>query len=285
MLHLFKNKLFLLLIATIIIFTVIGISAQQNSSINKFSSVFSVVMSPLQQFFSFSGQKIEGSLTFFNDIKALKKENDDLKATVDQMQKDNRELAVYKEENQKLKETLNLKDEFNDYDFVGANVIAKDPGNWFNVFRIDRGGSDGIGNDFPVITSSGLVGRVINPDPTSSKVVSIIDVDSVVSGIISKNRYVVVVKGDITLKDQGLCRMDYIPAEADVEVGDTVETSGLGGIFPKGIIIGRVKAVSQSTSELDRYAVIDPAVDFKRLEEVFILKNKTNNTGIGSAQK
>jgi rod shape-determining protein MreC len=272
-------------LVTIAIFFTIGLSAKPDSNANWVSHIINATVSPLQKIFSFSGQKVSGSLSFFKDVKAVQKENEELKARIDQLEKENAQLQEYKVKNEELKSALNLKDQFNEYDFVGANIIAKDPGNWFNVFTIDIGKNNGIGNNFPVVTGKGLVGSVYSTGLISSKVVSIIDIDSTVSARISKSREVVRVKGDITLKEQGLCRMDYISPEVDVEVGDTIETSGLGGIFPKGIIIGKVKEIRQTNNELNRYAVIEPAVDFKRLEEVFVLKSKTGNTGVDNTAK
>lgn len=285
MLRIFKNKLFLLILFTMIIFIVMGVSSKQESKANWFGNAINITFSPLQKFFSFSGQKIDASLSFFKDISAVKKENQELKARIDQLEKDTKDLEEYKKKNKDLRDALNLKDQFHDYEFIGANIIAKDPGNWFNIFTIDIGRKDGIVNNCPVITSRGLVGSVYNSGVLSSKVITIIDMDSTVSARISKSREMVRVKGDITLKDEGLCRMDYISPEADVAVGDTIETSGMGGIFPKGIVIGKVKEVRQTNNELSRYAIIEPVVDFKRLEEVFVLKSKSNNTEVGSSEK
>jgi len=252
-----------------------GISARQDSIVNRFGGILNAVMPPFQRLFSISGQKSGAFISFFRDTKAIRMENEQLKIKVDNLEKENNELKSFKEENKELKAVLNLKDQFNSYDFIGANITAKDMGNWFNVFTVDRGSRDGIAKDFPVITGKGLVGKVFSAGSISSKVISIIDVDSTVSARISKTRDYVRVKGDINLKNKGLCVMDYIPLDVDVEVGDTVETSGIGGIFPKGIIIGSVKEIRQTSSEMNRYAIIEPAVDFQRLEDVFILKSKS----------
>lgn len=276
MLNLFKKKSFLLMLITLVIFLLIGLSSNENSRINWLNNSVSVVLSPLQKVFLSSGEKVSASMSFFKDIKAAKLENDELKAKIDQLEKENSELIGYREKIKELKVALNLKDQFNDYVLIGANIIGKDAGNWFNIFNIDRGSRDSIGWNYPVITGKGLVGRVSVSDVFSSKVISIIDPDSTVSGRISRTRDTVLVKGDLTLKAQGLCRMDHIKPEVDVSFGDTIETSGIdGGIYPKGIIIGKVKSVSQNTSELSRYAIIEPAVDFKRLEEVFVMKGKS----------
>ncbi len=275
MLRLFKSKLFILLFVTVVILSVMGISARQDSIVNRFGGILNAVMPPFQRLFSISGQKSGAFISFFRDTKAIRMENEQLKIKVDNLEKENNELKSFKEENKELKAVLNLKDQFNSYDFIGANITAKDMGNWFNVFTVDRGSRDGIAKDFPVITGKGLVGKVFSAGSISSKVISIIDVDSTVSARISKTRDYVRVKGDINLKNKGLCVMDYIPLDVDVEVGDTVETSGIGGIFPKGIIIGSVKEIRQTSSEMNRYAIIEPAVDFQRLEDVFILKSKS----------
>lgn len=280
MLRIFKSKVFLFGLITICILIVIGVTSRQGSQANWLSHIANAAISPFQKIFSLSAEKVEGGLSFFKDIKAVQKENEELKAKIDQLEQENRELQEYREKNKEFREVLNLKDQFNDYDFVGANIIAKDPGNWFNIFTIDIGKKDGIENNFPVITSKGLVGSVLSSGAISSKVITLIDIDSTVSARISKSREIVRVKGDITLKEQGLCRMDYISPEVDIEVGDMIETSGIGGVFPKGIIIGKVKEIRQTNSELSRYAVIEPAVDFKRLEEVVVLKSKTGNVGV-----
>ena len=279
LLRLLKNKVFILIAATLSIFIVMGLSAGESRKTAYIGNALNVPLSPLQSFFSFIGDKIEGTFIFFRDMRSMEEENKELKAEIDRLENENRSLLRYREENKSLREALDLKDQFNDYESIGGNIIAKDAGNWFNVFTIDRGSNEGITKNSPVITSKGLIGSVIETAPFSSKVLSIIDIDSTVSAVISKSTDIVKVRGDLKLKDQGLCRMDYIPAELELEIGDTVETTGLGGIFPRGILIGTVKEIRQEANELDRYAVIEPAADFKRLQEVFVLKSKYNNAG------
>lgn len=285
MLRLFKSKFFVFTLLTVIILISIGVSAKKDSKLHYIGDAISIPLAPVQSFFSYLGQQINGSISFFNDSKALKKENQALKAKLDKLQDENRNLMRYAKENKELRAALDLKDQFNDYDYVGGNIVAKDLGNWFNVFTIDRGSDDGITVDSPVITSKGLVGSVNHTFPFTSKVLSIIDIDSTVSAIVSKSLEFVLVKGDLNLKNQGLCRMDIMSMNIDIEVGDTIETSGFGGIFPRGILIGKVKQVVQTNNELNRYAIIEPAVDFRKLQEVFVLRSKIKNGGTGSVKK
>jgi len=254
-----------------------GISSKGDSKLNVIGNTVSTVFNPFQEFFSYSAKKVEGMFSFFKDKNTVLKENKKLKEDVDNLQNQNRQLLEYKKKNIELMEDLNLKNQFNDYSQTGANVIAKDMGNWFNIFKIDRGSNDGIVNGMPIVTSKGLVGKVMSTEFTSSKVIPIIDPDSSVSAIISKTRDDVIIKGDLTLKDLGYCRMDYIPLDADIAVGDEIETSGIGGVFPKGILIGRIKEIRRTNNDLNRYAIIQPSVDFRRIEEVFVLENKSKN--------
>lgn len=273
-----KSKLFLLILITIIALVVIGVSSQQGSKMNWVSNVLSVPLAPVQKLVSYASNSIDKGLSYFRDMDELKQENEKLKASIDKLEQDNRDLDSYRRENVELRQALNIKDQFAEYnDILGANIIAKEPGNWFQVFTIDRGTKDGLKNGYAVVTSGGLVGSVVNPGLVSSKVVSIIDIDSFVSVRINKTMELAVVKGDLSLKNQGLCRMEYISTDANIGVGDSVETSGQGGIYPKGILVGKVKEIRQTSSEMNRYAIIEPAVDFKRLDEVLILKKKADN--------
>jgi rod shape-determining protein MreC len=262
-----------------------GITGGQNKNLNGIGNIVSVPLTPVQNLISLIDGKIGGVLSYFRDMKAIQLENEDLKAEIDKLKNDNLELEEYKSKINDLKEALNLKDQLKEYDPIGTNIISKDPGNWFNVFRVDRGSKDGVVYNSPIITSKGLVGRITQTDALSSKAESIIDLNSVISGRLVRTRDLVRVLGDMSLKDQGLCRMDYIPIDVDIMVGDAIETSGIGGIYPKGIIIGKVKEVRKSSNELNKYAVIEPAVDFRRLEEVIILKNRTNIETAGSEGK
>lgn len=274
MLRLFKNKIFILVSVTVVTLVVIGLSSIQNSKINLVGDVFSTVLSPFQRFMNYSDKKINDFFAHFEDIDKLRKENEELRQTVTKLVYENEKLIDLKIKNEELRKALDIKDQYSTMDMIGANIIAKDMGNWFDIFIIDRGAKDGISNNYPIVTSNGLVGRVMQTDVFTSKVISIIDEDSSISARLSRTSDIVVVKGDRKLKEQGLCIMTYIPADADISAGDRVETSGVGGIYPKGILIGKVKEVRQRTNELDRYAIIEPAVDFKRLEEVFILREK-----------
>ena len=250
----FKSRALIVLIVSLVLIVTIGLT------INPLSSV------------TYAGQEIEAGVGLFNNVEVLRAENKALKEEIDRLNNERTEYVRLKTENDDLKNVLKLKDQLDGIDMAGANVIAKDSGNLFNIFLVDKGVTNGISYNMPVVTSKGLVGKVSSSQPFSSKITSIIEDGSAASAIVAKSGDLVVVKGDLKLGKEGLCKLLYIPNDLDLTQGDVIETSGLGGIYPKGIIIGTVKEVRTGESDLDRYAIIQPAVDLRRLSQVVILK-------------
>jgi len=258
-----------------------GVSYSDNSRLKWLNNIISVPLSPVQGFFMSVGRNIEEGLSFFTNIEDIRRENEVLRAKVKELEMENRELAKLKGKNEELRLALNLKDQFASYSIIGANIIGVDPGNWFDIFKLDVGEKDGIKENYAVVTGEkALVGRIVSTDLTTSRVLTIVDESSAVSAYIENSGTgYAIVRGDISLREQGLCRMDYIPLDVEVSVGDVVETSGIGGIFPKGILIGKITDIRQTGNEMTRYAIIEPAADFKKLQEVYILKNLNEDDG------
>ena len=270
----FTNKVFILVVVVILLLALAAVSYSEMSGVNIISNIISVPAAPLQRAYAFVTGKVGDFFGYFEDVKLLKTENERLNQRISELEQQILDIDKLTKENKELRDALDFKDQYEEYDFLGASIIAKDPGNWFDVFTVNRGMNDNIVNNSPVITSYGLVGRVSKTDLITSRVVSIIDMDSTVSARLSKSRDLIVVRGDVELRSKGLCRVDYIPPNTDVMPGDTVETSGVGGLYPQGIIIGKVVKVIRNEGQYDSYAIIQPVVDFKRLEEVIILKKK-----------
>lgn len=231
-------------------------------------------MVPIQKGITLTVSKIEDSLLYFKDTKSVSLENQALSLKVDQLEEENRKLGGLAEENNRLREILGIKDKFENYQTITSRIIAKDPGNWFNYFTIDKGIADGVGANMAVLTPKGLVGQVVSATRNSARVMAIIDEGSSISARVEKSRDLVIVRGQMDLKDNGLAKLIYIPAGLQLQQGDIIETSGMGGIFPAGIMIGKVEQYSEDKPQLMRDAIIRPAVNFKNLEEVIVLKNK-----------
>jgi rod shape-determining protein MreC len=159
-----------------------------------------------------------------------------------------------------FKQTLNLP-------VIPAQVIGLDPSGWFKSIIIDKGKQAGLRLDMPVVNAFGVVGRVVSVSPNYAKVLLIIDQNSAIDCLIQRSRDRGMLKGLMS----EICKLDYVVKSSDVKVGDILVTSGLGGVFPKGLPMGRVLKVKEMPGELFKDVSIMPAVDFSKLEEVLVV--------------
>jgi len=156
-----------------------------------------------------------------------------------------------------------------DLKFLPASIVAKDPSPWYTAAMINRGDKDGIKAGFPVLVPDGLVGRVTAVSYEYAKVILITDPNSSVDALVDRTR----ARGIVTGEGGGMCRFDYVLRKSDVRMGDMVITSGFGGIFPKGIPIGRVTSLIRRNSGLFQQINVTPCVDLDKLEEVMVVVN------------
>lgn len=194
-----------------------------------------------------------------------------LQNQIKQMELQTESMDEVKKENNRLRALLGMK-ESGELAYTGASVIAMTPGNWFSSFTIDKGADDGLAPDMPVVTEKGLVGRIVGVSANTSVVRSIVDSQSAVAAIVEKTRDNGIVSGTLNISGSGdLMQMEYISDEATINIGDRILTSGLDGVYPKGILIGTVKAISRQMNSSSGTLVIQPSVDFKRIEEVLVV--------------
>ena len=181
-------------------------------------------------------------------------------------------------ENERLREALDAKEEYESLEPLFAKVIAKDTGLWFETFTLNKGQNDGVMPNMAVVNADGLIGRINTVGYNYSTVISIIDSRSSVASLIGRTRDNGMLQG--ALQPEGSeteCRMYYLTNLANVKVGDQVFTSGLDSRFPKGLLIGNVTAVSRSSQSSDKYVSVLPAVNFSSIEEVFILREQVES--------
>ena len=270
----YKNKKTGVIGIVITLLLLIMIVILSNTSIENFSQIGGALGSfvvPVQNGITYIKNKLIGNNTFFTDITNLKEENEKLKEENSKLEQDLRELEIIKAENETLKEYVNLKDKYTEYTTMPGYVINKDISNYSNVIIINVGEKDGIKINMPVISDEGLVGHVISVTSNTAKVQTILDTSSAVSSVCGTARDGMIVKG--SLEDDNMLKATYISTSATLLEGDKVETSGLGGIYPKGITIGTVKEIINTKNMSNRYLVIEPAVDFNKLETVLVILN------------
>ena len=260
------------IVITIIILIILVILSNTNiAKLSYIENAFSSIVMPIQNGLTYLKNKIVGNDSFFVDMNQIRTENEELKSKNSQLEQSLRELEIIKSENTTLKEYLNLTDKYQTYSTVPAYIINKDISNYSNIFVINVGEDDGIKENMTVISDKGLVGHVISVSKNTSKVQTIIDTASSVSATISTSRDSVICKG---ILEESTLRATYIPTDATLVQGDSVETSGMGGIYPKGIHIGTISKIINTQNVTDRYAMITPAVDFKKVETVLVITNE-----------
>ena len=177
------------------------------------------------------------------------------------------------QENARLKVLLDAQSRYESLDPIYAKVIAHAPGQWFETFSINRGKNDGVSVGMSVANGDGLVGRVYEAGINYAKVICIIDSRSAVACMVQSTRDNGILRGEVAQSDaQAECYVYYLPSLNNVVPGDVVITSGTDSLFPKGLHIGTVTAVSMDAGSEGSYAVVAPSVDFRHLEEVFVLR-------------
>ncbi len=237
--------------------------------------VLSAVAKPFLTVFNDIGRQVDNVASTVRELGTLRSDNRRLQSTVDTLTIDNARLAEVQTENQQLRELLRFRQLNPYYDFRGgqviARVISRGASNYLSALSIDLGMDQGIAPGMPVVTERGLVGRIQKVGPTTATVLLITDPSSGVQAMIKRenSRAVGVVSGQAGT----LPIMEYIAQEADVAVGDEVETSGLGGNFPKGLTLGQVTEVKKRDFDMYQQAIVRPTVDFNRLEFVLVITN------------
>jgi rod shape-determining protein MreC len=252
----------LLLLAALLWYSV---SLHQQDETNSMESLVLRVTGPVQAGFDRIIKSVADTWGHYlylvdtaDENRQLKEQNRSLQAALTQSD----EIRL---ENARLRLLLDFK-EAQEIDTLPARVIAEDASSWFRTIMIDKGHEHGVSEGMPVVVAEGVVGRIVRSSPRYSRVLLITDASSAVASLLQENRA------------RGVCRgqgeqlvFDFVLRQEEVKVGDRVVTSGMGGVFPKGLVIGNVKSVDRQEFGLFQAIEVTPAVDFSHLEEVLVL--------------
>lgn len=243
------------------------------SSLNK---LVGYVVVPFQDGVSRIGTWISVRIDELGELRIVLQENQELKQQLDELTIQNTQLQQDKYELNNLRELYKLDEQYSGYEKVGARIIARDSGNWFHAFTINKGAEDGLSIDMNVIAGGGLVGRIIDIGPNWAKVNAIINDDSNVSGMVLASSDILMVSGSLQLMGEGVIEFgQLIDSQNTVEVGDKVVTSNISDKYLPSILIGYISEINQDSNNITKSGKITPAVDFEHLEEVLvILKTK-----------
>ena len=271
---------YLLFILTIICTGLIVLTFNTNFLSAPISAAGGFVIVPLQEGISKAGYWLNARSQELVEIRSLLSENEELKAQIDELTMENIRLQQDRYELTNLRELYDLDVQYDEYDKVGARIIAKDSGNWFHSFTIDKGYEDGLEIDMNVMAGSGLVGRIIDVGPNWSKVLSIISDNSNVSGMVLSTSDRLIVTGDLKLYADGVISFEMlIDSEDRVVEGDKIVTSHVSDKYLPGILIGYISTINVDANNLTKSGLITPAVDFEHLEEVLVITEKKQAAG------
>lgn len=263
---------FMLVVLSVICIALIVVSFLDSSITSPVRQVTGMVITPVQKGINGLGTWLSGLTSNLSDVASLREENQILQEKVDTLTAENSQLVLDKEELTRLRELLELDEQYSEYQKVGARVISKDSGNWFNSFTIDKGSLDGIQVDANVIAGGGLVGIVTEVGPNWATVRSIIDDNSNVSAMISNTSDTCIIAGNLQLIDEGTLSLVKLMDENNkVHVGDKVVTSNISEKYLPGILIGYICELNNDANNLTKSGEITPVVDFKHLQEVLVI--------------
>ena len=271
---------YLLFILTLLCTGLIVITFNTNFLSAPASAVGGFVLVPLQEGISKVGSWLNTRSQELVQIRSLLEENEELKAQVDELTMENIRLQQERYELTNLRALYDLDAQYDEYDKVGARIIAKDSGNWFHSFVINKGSEDGLAIDMNVMAGSGLVGRIVDVGPNWSKVMSIIDDNSNTSGMVLSTSDNLIVSGDLVLYADGFISFEKLIDSADrVVEGDKIVTSNVSDKYLPGILIGYISSINVDSNNLTKSGLITPAVDFEHLEEVLVITELKQTTG------
>lgn len=264
-------RVVVILAIILLILSLIFFAGEELFHINLVNDAFLTGFSEVQGFVSRLGASTAGFFRGLFDFRKLQEENRELLKELADRENLRHQVLELQKENYRLREMLDFK-ERKDYELLPAEVIARDPSNWFETITVNRGSLHGVKKNMAVITSQGLVGNILKVSRTSSRVLLLTDSRRAVSALVMRSRE----PGDVGIVEGSSgesvsLRMTNLPPEANIQPGDTIISSGLGGIFPKGLVIGTVLETGLDQYGLLQQAVVLPAVNFNRLEEVFIV--------------
>jgi rod shape-determining protein MreC len=243
-----------------------SLRAKQRTGVVFSDALVMEICSPFQKGATFVIETVQGTFQQYVFLINLEEENKRLKQKIAQLQEENYGMKEMKLANERLRELLQFRGKTSS-SMIGAEVIGQDPSSWFKSVTIDKGERDGVKRGMAVISTGGVIGQILKTAPHYAVVLLLTDYNSAIDSLVQRTRAKAIVEG----KGENRCQLKYLLRADEVAVGDVVVTSGLGGNFPKGLIIGDVKKVDKKGHGVFQYAELVPRVDLTQLEEVLVI--------------
>lgn len=269
--NLLNNRPLVIALVAVMLLALLALLTSGDRTLTFFESAAGTVLQPVQSFASRASDSIISFVESIFNTTDADLENQQLKVYVSQLEQSLNEMESLRQENERLKSLLSFTKSTPDLTYVTGMVIGRSQGIWFDTFTINAGRSQGVEKNMPVVNADGLVGRVSEVGATWCKVIALVDSSTNVSVMVERTRDNGMVRGLLqagTATDS--LELYYLPSDSDLTPGDKIVTSGIGGMYPKGLVVGEVSEVSRS-GESDSNAIVIPAVDFRHIEEVMVV--------------
>ena len=256
----------------IIAFTiVIAYTASERSDITPVEKILRETLAPVQEGVTGAVSTVANYRDMIFLYSNIQQENEILRQRILELTRENDRMQEYRHENIRLREIIDFEERHREeWEMEPTHVIARDYSNWYNSVTIDKGSRQGIEKNMPVVNHQGLVGRIYNVTPNTSEVLLIVDTESAVGGLVQLTRVPGIIEAAVDGENK--LQLVHVPHDEPLPRNSVVVTSGLGGIFPKGIRIGYISEVKLAPGGLVQNATITPFVNFESLEELLIIK-------------
>ena len=282
-----KRSKYVLIGLSIFCILLIAVTSFVDGFLNPLRTGIGFFLNPIQSGVNRAGTALYNGVSNYSNLKNAMEEQQALQAEIDRLLEENNRLQSEVFELSRLRELYDLDQDYMQYEKIGARVIAKDSGDWFQVFRINKGSADGVRVDANVIAGGGLVGIVTDVGAHYATVRSIIDDVSRVSGMAQQSGDSCIVAGDLTLFEEGRLRITNIADQGDIKNGDRIVTSNISSKFLPGILIGYATDITVDSTRLTKSGYLVPTAQFDTLQEVLVitqLKEDLEAEGADAAQ-
>jgi rod shape-determining protein MreC len=253
----------LLLLSALIL---MSLRVKQRRGVDFFDAVLMELTSPFQKASTFLIKTIQGVFQNYIILIRLQRENVILRQKIAELQKENYQMKEAAIANERLQKLLQFREKVSS-SAIAAEVIGQDPSSWFKSVTINKGEKNGVKKGMAVISPEGVVGQILKTAPYHSTVLLITDYNSAIDSIIQRTRAKAIVEGI----GENRCQLKYLLRSEDVIIGDIVVTSGLGGNFPKGLMVGEIRKVEKREHGIFQHAELVPSVDLTKVEEVLVI--------------
>ncbi|MBQ4042538.1 MAG: rod shape-determining protein MreC [Clostridia bacterium] len=254
----------LILVAVPTVLSTFGLTDPLRGAVN-------ILMTPLQKGFNYITDALDGYTAYFTEFDELVAENTRLKAQLADLSDRIYTAQETETRNQWLSQFLEMKRAHTDFTFADAAITGHESVNYMTVFTVDKGTSHGIRAGMPVVTPDGVLGFVDEVGLTWAKIRTLIEASTAVGACVERTGEDGLIEGSFALSRDGFCRLTYLDAESDVQVGDRIVTSGYGSVYPRGLVIGYVTEIVPDLYSRTLTATVQPAASLTDLERVMII--------------